>query len=89
MESNILADKLRETKAQNEVSLGTLLEFSKISGDRFEDITRRIFAGLGVDWSNENARIAFDMFCKMKCFMEHNTASNAELIKMWAKILNP
>jgi hypothetical protein len=29
------------------------------------------------------------MFCKMKCFIEHNTTSDAELVKMWAKILNP
>ncbi len=89
IESSILTDKLKETQTKNEVSLGTLLEFSKISGDRFDDITRRIFAGLGIDWSNENAKIGFDMFCKMKCFMEHYTATDSELIKMWTKIINP
>lgn len=57
--------------------------------DRYEDITRRIVAGFGLDWSNENAKIDFDTFCRIKCFLNFYTLDEQSLIKMWVKILNP
>jgi hypothetical protein len=66
-----------------------LLEFASVSLDRFDDITRRIIAGFGLDWSNENARIDFECFCRIKSFLNFYTLSDDELIKMWIKILNP
>ena len=50
---------------------------------------RRIIAGFGLDWSNENAKIDFDTYCNIKCFLEFHTLEDKELLKIWSKILNP
>jgi len=52
-------------------------------------LQRRIIAGFGLDWSNENAKINFDTYCNIKCFLEFHTLEDKELLKIWSKILNP
>ena len=49
---------------------------------------RRIFAGFGLDWSNANAKIDFDTYCNIKCFLEFHTIENKDLVRIWCKILN-
>ena len=46
-------------------------------------------AGFGLDWTNENAKLSFDTYCRIQSFLEYQTMSDAELVKMWVKILNP
>jgi hypothetical protein len=82
-------EKLKRTQKDNEISLGTLMQFSNVGYDRFEDITKRILAGFGLDWTNENAKLSFDTYCRIQSFLEYQTMSDAELVKMWVKILNP
>ena len=70
----VLTNKIQEIYLDNKLSLGALSKFSKdLTQDRFEDITRRILAGFGLDWSNENSKIDFETFCKIKCFLEFFT----------------
>ena len=84
-----LQDKLNESKTRNEVSLGTLIQFAQIMLDRFEDILRRLLGGFGLDASNNNAKIDFETFCKIKCFLKFYTLKEEELVKIWIKIINP
>lgn len=50
---------------------------------------RRVIAGFGLDWSNENAKINFDTYCNIKCFLEFHTLEEKDLLRIWIKILNP
>ena len=60
-----------------------------MSKDRYEDLMRRVLAGFGLDWLNENAKIDFDVFCSIKCFLDYYTLEDKDLIRIWVKILNP
>jgi hypothetical protein len=71
------------------VGLGSFITYAQVSKDKFDDITRRIVCSFGLDWSNENAKIDFEMYCKIKCFLTFNTLEESDLVKIWIKILNP
>ena len=71
------------------MNLDTLLKFSDLGNEMFEDITCRIVSSFGVDGSNKNAIIDFQAFCRINCLLKYHTISGLELIKIWIKILNP
>ena len=48
----------------------------------------RIIFAFGIDFKDENSRITFEMYVKIKCFMKHYPIEH-ELKKIWLKILNP
>ena len=64
-----LTDVLKDVKAQNQISLSCLIEFSDIKEDKFDDILERIIFAFGIDIKDENSRINFDMYVKIKCFL--------------------
>ena len=84
-----LSDILKDVKAQDQVSLSCLLEFSDIVQDKFEDIMERIIFAFGIDFKDENSRINFDMYVKIKCFLKYYTIELDDLKKIWLKIINP
>ena len=43
----------------------------------------------GIDCRDSSARIDFDLYVRIKCFMKYYTIGRDELIRMWFKILNP
>lgn len=88
-EMHKMTDVLRDLKAQNQVTLACLLEYSDIKQDKFDDIMNRIIFAFGIDYRDINSRIDFDMYVRIKCFMKHYTISPEELLKMWLKIINP
>lgn len=71
------------------MSLTCLIQFSDIKQDKFDDIMDRIIAAFGIDYKDPNARIDFDMYVRIKCFMTHFTISREELTKLWMRIINP
>ena len=83
-----LTDILKAVKAENQVSLACLLEFSDIKQDKFDDIMDRIIGAFGIDYRDENSRIDFDMYVKIKCFLKYYTINSEELKKLWMKILS-
>lgn len=80
---------LRDLKAENQVTLACLLQYSDIKQDKFDDIMDRIVFAFGIDSRDLNSRIDFDLYVRIKCFMKYHTISQDELIKMWFKIINP
>ena len=84
-----LQDVLKAIKAENKVSLACLLEFSDLRQDRFDEIMERILSSFGIDYKDENSRIDFELYVRIKCFVKYYTISKEELIKIWMKILNP
>ena len=89
LDVNRLKEQLDVTQSMNEIGLGALLKYSTISNDRFDDITRRLIAGFGLDWSNENAKVSFETFCRIHSFLTYFTTERSELTRLWVKILNP
>jgi hypothetical protein len=43
----------------------------------------------GIDFTSKDARINFEVFVKIKCFLQFNSLEWSELVKLWSKILNP
>ncbi len=68
-EQKALRDKLQLTKTQHSITLRTLLDFGQIKQDRFDDCVDRILAGFSLDFENPNARVDFETFGKIKCFL--------------------
>jgi hypothetical protein len=69
--------------------LRNFVRFSDVGNARFLDITYRIISSFGVDISNENSIIEFEIFCRINCFLKYQKTSPSDLIKTWVKILNP
>mmetsp|Transcript_34855 Transcript_34855/g.45886 ORF Transcript_34855/g.45886 Transcript_34855/m.45886 type:complete len:199 (-) Transcript_34855:120-716(-) len=88
-EMNKMTDVLRDLKAQNQITLTCLLQFSDIKQDKFDDIMNRIIFAFGIDYRDPNSRVDFDMYVRIKCFMKYYTISKEDLTKMWFKIINP
>lgn len=80
---------LKDIKARDQISLSCLLEFSDIKQDKFDDILERIIFAFGIDYKDENSRIEFDMYVRLKCFLKYYTIEKEDLTKIWMKILNP
>ena len=49
----------------------------------------RIVQAFGIDSRDSSARIDFDLYVRIKCFMKYYLISRDEMIKMWLKIINP
>ena len=64
-------------------------KFSSMTSDRYEDIVRRILFAFGIDWTNDDAKIDFDLYVKLKCFLVFYTIEGSELYQLWTRIINP
>ena len=84
-----MSDVLKDIKAQNQISLSCLLDFSDIKQDKFDDIMDRIIFAFGIDYKDENTRIDFEMYVRIKCFLKYYTMDREDLLKIWTKIINP
>lgn len=84
-----LTDVLKDVQADHQVSLACLLEYSDIRQDKFDDIMERIIFAFGIDYKDENARIGFDLYVRIKCFLQYYTIELEDLKKIWMRILNP
>ena len=82
-------DILKTVQANNQITLQFLLDFSDIKKDRFDDIMERVLFSFGIDFQDENSKIDFDMYVRLKCFVKYYTIDKEELMKVWLKILNP
>lgn len=55
----------------------------------FDDVLARIMSVYNIDDTNKDARINFDTFVRIKCFLTLNNLGKGELSRIWLKILNP
>ena len=62
-------ETLRDIQLKHEVSLSYFLRFSETTKDMFDEVLRRIFMALGVDTTSKDARINFETFVRIKCFL--------------------
>ena len=49
----------------------------------------RIIFAFGIDYKDENTRIDFDLYVRIKCFLKYYTLDKEGLLKIWRTILNP
>ena len=64
-----LQDILKGVQTKHEISLACFLEFSDCTQDKFKEIMDRIMKAFNVDVVNPNARIDFELYVKIKCFL--------------------
>lgn len=62
-------ETLRDIQLKNEVSLSYFLKFSETTKDMFDEVLRRVFMAIGVDTTSKDARINFETFVRIKCFL--------------------
>jgi hypothetical protein len=49
----------------------------------------RVLQGFGLDVSSPNTKVQFPFFCRLKAFLVFYTIEEAELVRVWPRILNP
>lgn len=89
MQITRLKEMLRDIQAKNEISISYFVKFSDNTKDIFDDVLSRIMLAFGIDFTSKDARINFEVFVRIKCFLQFNSLEWSELVKLWSKILNP
>lgn len=69
MEITRLKDLLRDIQAKNEISLSYFVKYSDNTKDMFDEVLSRVFLAFGIDATSKDARINFEVFVKIKCFL--------------------
>jgi hypothetical protein len=84
-----LKEILRDILAKNEISIAYFVKFSDNTKDIFDEVLSRIMLAFGIDFTSKDSRINFEVFVRIKCFLQFNSLEWGELVKLWSKILNP
>ena len=82
-----LQDVLKDVQSNDRISLACFIEFGDCTQDKFKEIMERIMKAFNL--MDPNAQIDFDLYVRIKCFLEGQTLEFEEKLDLWMRILNP